>query len=93
MQKLTAAEISTALMTQKFSSADINTIISAVKFAQRNMLSETARTFKAGDKVKFTARGRLVTGVVTGRTPKSVKVFSDDNVNWKVSGSLLSFQD
>lgn len=44
---------------------------------------------EVGQRVEFTARGRLHTGVVTKMGPKNAKVTTDEGIKWTVTASLL----
>lgn len=88
--QLTAAQIRTALLTQSFTMSDLTGINDSLRLAYKRAQNSIACEFNPGDRVTFTARGgRLIEGKVIRRNTKTIQVFSDDNVNWKVSPSLL----
>jgi hypothetical protein len=83
-------EVVNAIYAGKFNADQLRLINDAIRVSYRAEQGRAAMEFRPRDRVEFNDKlGRIVKGIVTGRTSKAVKVFSDDGVNWKVSASFL----
>lgn len=58
---MNSQEIRSAIISGTFTNDDLNTIVDAVKFARSQLAKQKARTFWAGDSVKFTSNRNGVT--------------------------------
>lgn len=69
---------------------DVNLVIKLIKARRDAITRMNTATLGRGRRVRFTGRGnRIVTGTVEKVNRKTVIVKGDDNVTWKVAGSLL----
>lgn len=89
----TATDIIVALLDDSANQTiDFGRIREAYKRAQNRKIAKAAAFFSPGDRVVFNnKRGSRVYGKVTKVNAKTLKVFSDDNVNWTVSPGLVSY--
>ena len=89
---LTKSELNRmANLMAKMEGNDFSTVASMFKQAQNNRQLVAANTFKVGDTVKFTAKGRVREAVVTKVNRKTIAVKENQGLGfaWKVSPSLL----
>ena len=57
-------EINSAIMFGNLTNAEINSIVDAVKYARAQRAKAQARALRAGDSVRFTARGNTYFGTI-----------------------------
>ncbi len=72
---------------------DLKILDGALKLRWNELIARAARSFKVGDRVKFTNRkyGMVVTGVITKINQKTIKLTADKGgMKWTVGPSLLS---
>lgn len=86
------AAVQALLIQGTFSNDELHSLNRLIKNAYDRNVHVAAVKFRNGDKVEFLNRrnGLTIRGVVTKVNVKTVSVFSEQNVNWKVSPSLLS---
>ena len=64
MSMATIQQVNEAIMFGNFSNDQLNSIVSALKYARAQMSKQKARSFTAGDQVRFTARGNTFFGTI-----------------------------
>jgi uncharacterized protein with PIN domain len=70
--------------------SEVNLVINLVKARRDAIARMNTATLGRGRRVKFKGRrGAMVTGTVEKVNRKTVIVKGDDNVTWRVAGSLL----
>ena len=88
---MTTAQICRIIEHGQLSDQDLADVITAVKYARRNLQRKITSSLMVGDNVNFTSTklGRNVTGVVTKIAIKYVTVRTASG-NWRVPANMLS---
>ena len=64
MTMATIQQVNEAIMFGNFTNEQLNSIVSALKYARAQMTKQKARSFMAGDKVRFSSRGNTFFGTI-----------------------------
>ena len=64
MSMATIQQVNEAIMFGNFTNEQLNSIVAALKYARAQRAKQNARTFRAGDSVRFTSRGNIFFGTV-----------------------------
>ena len=85
------AQICRIIENGQLSDRDLNSVITAVKYARRNLQRKITSSLMVGDNVNFTStkQGRNITGVVIKIAIKYVTVRTASG-NWRVPANMLS---
>ena len=88
---MTTAQICRIIEHGQLSDQDLADVITAVKYARRNLQRKITSSLMVGDNVNFTSTklGRNVTGVVIKIAIKYVTVRTASG-NWRVPANMLS---
>ena len=88
---MTTAQICRIIEHGQLSDQDLADVITAVKYARRNLQRKITSSLMVGDNVNFTSTklGRNVTGVVTKIAIKFVTVKTVSGL-WRVPANMLS---
>ena len=88
---MTTAQICRIIEHGQLSDRDLTDVITAVKYARRNLQRQVTSSLMVGDNVNFTStkQGRNITGVVIKIAIKYVTVRTATG-NWRVPANMLS---
>ena len=64
MTMATIQQVNEAIMFGNFTSEQMNSVLMAIKYRRAQMTKEKARSFMAGDKVRFHSRGNTFFGTI-----------------------------
>jgi hypothetical protein len=68
---------------------ELNQIVEALKLQRQFISVQAVRSFRVGDTVEFTARGRVIRGTVDKVNRKNIKVREAGYGVWNVPAAML----
>ena len=64
MSMATIQQVNEAIMFGNFTNEQLNSVVAALKYARAQMTKQKARSFVAGDSVRFHSRGNIFFGTI-----------------------------